>query len=955
MVSFIRPQPVLRGGTFSIALAWSMFCGSFLQAEDCNHNGVDDAADISSQASKDCNQNDIPDECDLAPSFNLQASGEITAGIKPWGSVAADFNKDLFDDFAVVNNESNNMSVLTNNKNGGFTKRDLATDEFPRDVVAGNVDGDQDIDLVVSNCCSSFDATGQITVFKNNGAGFFINSGNFPTGGQNSMSAVLADLDGDQDLDVATGDRETHTISVLKNNGSGSFAPALTYGTGLWPDSIAAADLDGDGDNDLVTSDEQSNTATVLTNNGSGAFVASLSLAVGTTPYDVKAADVNGDNLPDVLAASNASNELTVYLNKGKDGGGAWLGFEPRKDHFLLQGPTSIIFADVDGDGDLDGAASIFNDNHLQILFNDGAGHFEKSKSYLVGSGPRRVAALKIDADQNVDFITSNLLGGTLTVMKSSPKPYSNDVNSNTIPDECEPDCNSNGLPDSYDISTGAPDCNQNGVPDACDLGLFALAPQIPLEAGGFQNEDVIAGDLDGDQWPDLAGANFGSDTVSVFWNNGDGTFADAQVYISGDGSTQLIAVDIVGAASANPDGLLDLVVAAQLESRVSILRNVGGRSSAFKLYKKINVGNQPVSLFAADLNKDGRLDLITANNVSNDVSVLINQGNGNFTSTLLSGLSGPNHVMAADLDGDKYLDLAVTNFSSSSVTLYYGQGTVAFTRNDVNVGPMPLFMDIADLDGDGKLDLAVANTAFQGGVSGVSVLWNQGGRNNFDRKDLTAGTKPSAVYAADLDGDGKPDLAVSNLESRNVTVFLNQGARTLGKAGNFTVGDGAYNIICADVDKDNRLDVITDNRVSNTVSILFNRSSPKTSEDCNKNKIPDECEAALPPGCLPGGKQIPGDCNQDGEMDLSDAICILGALFLGDPPTFPCGNGQLSDAGNRALLDWQPDGEVDLSDAVSLLQFKFLGGPRHALAVPGQETSACVPMAGCGSTATCP
>ncbi len=90
-----------------------------------------------------------------------------------------------------------------------------------------------------------------------------------------------------------------------------------------------------------------------------------------------------------------------------------------------------------------------------------------------------------------------------------------------------------------------------------------------------------------------------------------------------------------------------------------------------------------------------------------------------------------------------------------------------------------------------------------------------------------------------------------------------------------------------------------------------------------NRSFIPDECEPVLPPECK-GGKQLPGDCNEDGQVDISDAICILGALFLGDPPAMPCGDGRLALAGNLALLDWQPDGLVNLSDAVSLLVFRF-------------------------------
>ncbi len=97
-----------------------------------------------------------------------------------------------------------------------------------------------------------------------------------------------------------------------------------------------------------------------------------------------------------------------------------------------------------------------------------------------------------------------------------------------------------------------------------------------------------------------------------------------------------------------------------------------------------------------------------------------------------------------------------------------------------------------------------------------------------------------------------------------------------------------------------------------------------------------------------PGGRTIPGDCNADGVLDISDAVCLIGVLFLGRPSAFPCGDGLPNHAANRNLLDWQPDGGVDISDALGIINFLFLGGPRHALAVPGSETASCVRIIDC-------
>ena len=104
-----------------------------------------------------------------------------------------------------------------------------------------------------------------------------------------------------------------------------------------------------------------------------------------------------------------------------------------------------------------------------------------------------------------------------------------------------------------------------------------------------------------------------------------------------------------------------------------------------------------------------------------------------------------------------------------------------------------------------------------------------------------------------------------------------------------------------------------------------------------------------------PASRQVPGYCNQDAVVDISDAACTLDVLFTGRRPRFPCGDGTKNDPANLALIDWQPDGSIDISDAVGMLRFLFAGGPAHPMAVPGLETRGCVPIPGCEDNAACP
>jgi hypothetical protein len=129
-----------------------------------------------------------------------------------------------------------------------------------------------------------------------------------------------------------------------------------------------------------------------------------------------------------------------------------------------------------------------------------------------------------------------------------------------------------------------------------------------------------------------------------------------------------------------------------------------------------------------------------------------------------------------------------------------------------------------------------------------------------------------------------------------------------------------------------------------------------KASSDCDGNGIPDECDIAsgtsedensnsILDGCE--GRQRPGDVNQDGSLDLSDALWLLDHLFLGIEPKLPCEGGSASEpgAGDLALADSSGDGRIDLSDVVRVLGFLFLGAEPPAL---GTE---CVRIMGCPET----
>ena len=139
----------------------------------------------------------------------------------------------------------------------------------------------------------------------------------YPTGlAPDSVTAADLDGDGKPDLAVANGGAPpANTVSVLLNQGNGTFAARVDYAVGTTPDSVAAADLDGDGKLDLAVVQNYSNTVSVLLNNGNGTFAAKVDYPTGTAPGSVAAVDLNGDGMADLAISNELSNTVSVLLN----------------------------------------------------------------------------------------------------------------------------------------------------------------------------------------------------------------------------------------------------------------------------------------------------------------------------------------------------------------------------------------------------------------------------------------------------------------------------------------------------------------------------------------------------------------------------------------------------------------------------------------------------------------
>ena len=350
----------------------------------------------------------------MAQSDYLGNPTQYLIGGKPWSVFCADFNGDGYADMATVSYQTDSLTVLLNSGNGTFLlSATYLTGHVPVCVHGADVDADGDIDLAVAN---KIDYT--LSLFLNNGDGTFatplvVAAGASPT------SVRLADLNGDTSPElVATNEQVTmpfmdDSVSVLFNNGDGTFQQRISFGTGFSPQMSVAVDLDNDDDRDLAVVNSEAHTVSILLNDGNGLFSAHIDYESHYMPSDISAADLDGDGDVDLIAPNSDAYDrsvVSVILNNG-DG-----TFQPTVYYNSGGFPFATFTSDLDKDNDIDIIVANWMTDSLSILFNNGDGTFQEPIQYVAGDAPTSLYTADFDHDSYDDIAVSNRNSNDLLV-----------------------------------------------------------------------------------------------------------------------------------------------------------------------------------------------------------------------------------------------------------------------------------------------------------------------------------------------------------------------------------------------------------------------------------------------------------------------------------------------------------------------------------------------------------
>lgn len=366
-----------------------------------------------------------------------------------------------------------------------------------------------------------------------------------------------------------------------------------------------------------------------------------------------------------------------------------------------------------------------------------------------------------------------------------------------------------------YSFNTAAQPATRSFV----QIGVFSnrTSPGIATRIYG-----AAGGDLNGDGWPDLTTVNEVSADLRVYLNRADGT---------GLYEDDFLGPFPIGVESSpnepgdfNNDGKVDMAVAASTSNSAWI--SLGNGDGTFATAQSVPVGTTPHGLALLDVDGDADLDIVTANTGANNLSLMLNAGNGVFGAATHfdSGGNQEYGLAAGDMNEDGIADLVVGSRASQDIRVLVGTGAGTFTPLSIRPsGGLVWMLALGDVSGDGHLDVSSAN----GGSNNGAMLLGNGDGTLLPASTVSVGTGVVGTDLGDLDGDGDLDWILTSFGSSLWKIFTNSGAGSFTFDQQISAPSNASCSVLIDFDNDRDLDMALIDEVADVVMLEKNQNGP--------------------------------------------------------------------------------------------------------------------------------
>ncbi len=658
------------------------------------------------------------------PVCTCRALSLLHSGVRPSSVRVHDVDGDGHLDLVTADLQAGEVSIFRGRGRGVFERRRaVSVDQTPQTVTLVDLDGDGFDDLVTADALPnglSIRLGGADGEFGGEGRAFFVPTGIAP------INVVAGHLDGDDHLDLVVANSLSDDLSVLPGHGDGTFGEGKRIAVGSGPRWIVLARVDEDDVLDAVVANRDSDDLSVLLGNGLGGFGDEHRLAVPDGPYHVSVADLDGDGRSDLVASCIGAGGVAVLLASAQG------GFDEPLFYSSQGSAIATDVALVDGDDTPDVVAANYDRDGspgVAVFLGNGDGTLTPAGYADTQSQPRALAVVDLDGDAQADVVVANADSDTLTILHGAgdggllgalESRASSEAGGMLVVDLDE-----DGLDDA--VTT---DRHNSVTTQFADGG--GRFDRAVLQVNG-QPFELGAGDVDGDGTLDIVGAA-GPRFVDLVHGHPRGELGARAFALFADGERGFDLAPVsspVPGGSADEhgfafgdidgDGIPDIAVAAAI---IELLR--GQADGSFQSFGEVESTPASLALVLADVDRDGDNDLLELSRAEHLLSVHRNSGAGTFLAPQRHEVTASWTLTVHDVHGDGAPDLVTTGAYDGSISVLAGDGHGAFAKEVVTSTDVVLYRyAIDDFDGDGAADIA---TSAEGGV----VILPGDGRGRF-------------------------------------------------------------------------------------------------------------------------------------------------------------------------------------------------------------------------------